>query len=97
MDTQQQIEEVCDNMKKFLIEKNIRYGDSALNPIDIFLHYINNEKDHAIINILVRLNDKINRIINSKELRQNDVIDLVGYLILLMIQKNWEDLNKFID
>lgn len=33
----------------------------------------------------------------TDELRRNDVIDLVGYLVLLSIAKGWTDFNDLID
>ena len=36
MDSISDIETVCNNMRDFLIEKNKRYGNSALNPIRVF-------------------------------------------------------------
>lgn len=68
-----------DAMKTVLLEKNKRYGDSALNPIRVF------SKLNASDGILIRLDDKLSRIVNSKELRTNDVCDMIGYLSLLAI------------
>ena len=35
-DTQEQIVNLCDEIKEMLLEKNRKYGDSALNPVRIF-------------------------------------------------------------
>ena len=91
-----EIETVTDNLKKYLKEKNRRYGNSALDPIDIFSSHIRGE-DQALDNILVRLDDKLNRVKNSNELRKNDVIDIAGYLILLCINRGWNNFNDQID
>ena len=80
-DTQQQIDILFDNFKEFLKEKNRRYGDSAISPVQIF------SKSSAGSQICNRLDDKINRIKNSSELKKNDVSDLFGYTALLMIEK----------
>lgn len=96
-DKKKEISTICDNLKKFLIEKNIRYGNSALEPIDIFDNVINNEKDIVIKGILIRLLDKLKRIKNSNNLRKNDVIDIMGYFTLICIQKKWTDLTDLID
>lgn len=69
-----------DNMFNFLIEKNRKYGNSVLQPINIFNH----EKINNGINY--RLDDKLNRILNADTLRQNDVIDIIGYLIILFVK-----------
>ena len=35
-DTQLLIVEICEEIKELLLEKNRKYGDSAINPIRIF-------------------------------------------------------------
>lgn len=80
--TAEQIAAKCDELKAMLLEKNRKYGDSALNPCRVF------SKANSVEQILVRIDDKLSRIQN----RQNDddedaVMDLAGYLILLMIAK----------
>jgi hypothetical protein len=97
LNTQEKIENLFDNFKEFLKEKNKRYGDSALDPCDIFKNVIDGEKDFAVKSILIRLSDKLKRISNSTELRKNDVSDLFGYLALLMIKKGWLDFNEMLD
>jgi hypothetical protein len=90
--TGNEIEKVCNNLKKFLIEKNKRYGNSALNPIRIFSKLDSEEQ------IKIRMDDKLNRIKNNTELdRENDYLDLVGYIVLLMVKKGWTNFDKFID
>ena len=83
-ETEIKIEAVCENLKKLLFEKNKKYGDSALNPINIFA-----KTNTGLDKLLVRLDDKISRINNSEELRKNDVWDMLGYLVLLIISKEW--------
>lgn len=81
-DTQAQIALVCDDIKELLLEKNRKYGDSALNPNRIF------SKADAVEQILVRIDDKLNRIQKGAGLLANDedvVSDLIGYLVLLKI------------
>jgi hypothetical protein len=85
------IELVCDSARQFLMEKNRRYGNSALEPIQTF------SKLSAVEGILQRIDDKISRIKNSKELRKNDVVDLLGYLVLLCVIKGWTNFNDQID
>lgn len=91
----EKIIEVCDAMKTLLLEKNKRYGDSALHPRKIFY------KGDSTNSILVRLNDKISRIENNiDELpRINDVCDLIGYEVLLLISMsvNQHDILSLID
>ena len=47
--------------------------------------------------VRARIDDKIARIRNGSELRKNDVVDLIGYLVLLSIQQGWEDLGDLAD
>ena len=65
-----------------LIEKNRKYGDSALNPARIF------SKASNIEQLKVRLDDKLSRIKNAQDDEDEDVIaDLIGYLVLLTIAR----------
>lgn len=90
-DTQKKIEELFDNFKEFLKEKNRRYGNSAIQPIQIF------SKTPAESQILNRIDDKISRIKNSPELKKNDISDLFGYLALLMIKNEWTTFDELLD
>jgi hypothetical protein len=91
--TQDKISEICNNLNDFLIEKNKRYGDSALNPLGVF------SKLSAREGICVRLDDKLKRIKNntSKEIRKNDVVDIIGYLILYCVEQDWLSFDEFLD
>jgi hypothetical protein len=85
------IVQCMDSMKEFLLEKNRRYGDSALHPKRVFSKATTDEQ------LLVRLDDKISRIQNSTELRRNDIIDLLGYSVLLCVSKGWTDFSDLLD
>jgi hypothetical protein len=75
-----EISDTCDQLKWLLLKKNIAYGNSALNPIRIFA------KSDTIEQLYVRIDDKLNRLKNGKEfVGDNDIDDLLGYLILLKI------------
>lgn len=95
LDGQKEIARFSDSMMHFLLEKNKRYGNSALEPVNMFGKFI--EKGNKNNGILIRLDDKMNRIINSDELRKNDIIDLIGYLHLLAINNEWTELEELID
>lgn len=98
MDTQVEIAKVTTSMKELLQEKNKRYGNSALEPCTVFNSIIQNpEEDVAVKGILIRIGDKLKRIENSKDLRKNDVADLIGYLNLLCIKKGWTDFSDLLD
>ena len=78
-DSQKLISKKCDEIKELLLEKNRKYGDSALHPARIF------SKANATEQILVRMDDKLNRIKNRQDDEDEDVIkDLAGYLVLYM-------------
>lgn len=92
-ESQKKIIEVCDSMKDLLLYKNEKYGDSALNPNNIFY------KGDSTNSIKIRLDDKIGRIRNCEETRINDVCDVIGYCTLLLISIGAEkkDIEKLKD
>jgi len=81
IDTQKMIRAKCDNIKEILLQKNKEYGNSAINPVRIFSSADNIEQ------INVRLDDKLSRIKNkgNKTIKEDTVLDLIGYLILRQI------------
>ena len=85
------IGKVVEALSEFLMAKNKNYGNSALKPIKVF------SKVDPTNSICVRMDDKISRIVNSKEFRKNDIVDLTGYLVLLCAQKGWDDFKELID
>ena len=93
--TQQKIHEIMGAMKDLLLYKNQKYGDSAINPKKIFY------KGDSTNSILIRLDDKIGRIMSNTEEkpRVNDVADIIGYCTLLLISMGVtaEDIAKFKD
>jgi len=81
--------EVCD----MLIQKNQDYGDSALNPINIF------SQGNAVDSLNARIDDKLARIRNVglSDETEDTLFDLIGYLILLIIAKEDEEKLEEID
>ena len=81
VDTHADIARVCDRIKQLLLQKNMQYGDSALNPIRVL------SKSGPIEQILVRIDDKLNRIKQGNILGDDEdvVMDLIGYFVLLKI------------
>jgi len=78
-----EISVACDEIKRLLLEKNIAYGNSALSPIQIFA------KAGAQEGIANRIDDKLNRIKNNQSyVGDNDLDDLIGYLILYKISQS---------
>jgi hypothetical protein len=78
-----EISTACDDIKRLLLEKNVAYGNSALSPIAIFA------KAGAQEGIANRIDDKLNRIKNNQSyVGDNDLDDLIGYLILYKISQS---------
>jgi hypothetical protein len=80
--TQSQIDiaTTCDTIKSVLIDKNRKYGDSALTPVRVF------SKCDTLEQIRVRMDDKLSRLRNQAEDEDEDVItDLIGYLVLYKV------------
>jgi hypothetical protein len=70
----------CLEVAEMLVKKNVSYGDSALNPMRLFA------QSDSVEQLKVRIDDKLNRIKNSQGFAgDNDIDDLIGYLILLRI------------
>lgn len=91
MRSEAKIKAICDSMKELLLEKNARYGDSALHPLQVFSRLNPSE------GIRIRLDDKLSRVSNSASLRKNDIADLIGYLVLLCAAEGWTDFKELID
>ena len=100
---QVKIVKACDSIKKLLLEKNAKYGNSALEPMRVF------SNSSSIEQIKVRIDDKLSRIQNMRDKimttsdDEDTVKDLIGYLILLMVandqqedEDHWEDGSPFI-
>lgn len=87
------IKEECDGVKDLLIEKNKKYGNSAIEPKRIF------SSSNSIEQIKVRIDDKLSRIQNAtnseSEVNEDEDVelDLIGYLILLRVAKKIQALN----
>lgn len=80
--TELAIQNECNRVAEMLINKNRSYGNSALDPVRIFSHADNVEQ------LKVRLDDKLSRFARGKEYQgDNDLDDLIGYLVLLSIAK----------
>lgn len=76
----------CFQIGEMLVEKNRSYGDSALNPVRIF------SRANPMEQIAIRIDDKLSRLTKGHEfLGDNDLDDLIGYLILLKIARDQEE------
>ena len=93
-ETEFKISTVCDDIKELLIHKNRKYGNSALKPNRIF------SKSSATEQLLVRIDDKLNRIMKGAGLLATDedvVNDLIGYLVLLKISMTSDQNNEILE
>jgi hypothetical protein len=71
---------VCDELKELLLDKNRKYGDSALNPVRIF------SQASTVEQLKVRMDDKLSRLRNAQADEDEDpVTDLIGYLVLYRV------------
>lgn len=80
--------EITSSIADLLEYKNKKYGNSALNPINIF-----NGKSK----VGQRVDDKLSRIQNSDKLAKNDIVDLIGYLVLICEENDWRTFDEFKD
>ena len=86
-ETNKRIAKTFDELKEFVIQKNIDYNNSLQNPISVF-------QTTKMNGILGRLDDKLNRIKASgiNENTIDTVDDLIGYLVHLKLM--YEDDKK---
>lgn len=71
----------CAELCEMLLEKNRKYGNSALDPCRVF------STASTVEQLKVRIDDKLSRIRNRAGDEDEDALmDLAGYLILLMIK-----------
>ena len=89
MNTKDKIKQKCQLLENLLVRKNDAYGDAALQPLGVF------SSANASSGIKVRLDDKLKRIANAGlvEDTEDTLIDIAGYIILLMIAKDNESNN----
>jgi len=85
------IARVCVSMLNFLMVKNKRYGNSAIEPLNVFSKLDANEQ------INNRMDDKLMRIKNSSVELKNDYVDLSGYLLLKCIANDWLEFKDLLD
>lgn len=86
-DVQVLIAAECDGIRDLLLEKNRKYGNSALEPARIF------SKASPVEQILVRIDDKLSRLrtmgVGARP-DEDTVRDLIGYLVLLRVAQRKE-------
>ena len=84
MTRREQIVAATNSIRELLLEKNHAYGDSALSPLNIF------SKANAEYGIRQRIDDKLKRIQNAglNDATEDTLLDLAGYLVLLIIARD---------
>ena len=84
MNTRDKIISKCSQLKELLLEKNQAYGDAALKPLNIF------STANSEYGLRQRIDDKLKRIQNVglNDSTEDTLIDLAGYLVLLMIARD---------
>ena len=85
--TSYKIKQVTESLNELLQEKNRRYGNSALEPLEIFKGKckVGDTIDH-----------KLSRVKNAEVLSKNDVVDLAAYLVLTCIEFDWLDFEDLL-
>ena len=81
MKFKEEVGQVLQEIQEMLVAKNLKYGNSAIEPLGVFSKLSPEE------GIKIRIDDKLKRIKNgSLEKDDEDVVnDLIGYLVLLKI------------
>lgn len=80
------ITDACEQIKNMLLEKNRKYGNSALNPVRVF------SKANTAEQLRVRMDDKLSRIQSAQDDDIEDaMLDLTGYLVLDLARKLMEE------
>lgn len=78
----------CMDLAHMLLEKNARYGNSALDPVRILSRAPADEQ------LRVRIDDKLSRLAAQAPGDDEDALwDLAGYLILLRIAQTSQETN----
>lgn len=73
----------CLEIAALLLEKNISYGNSALDPIRVFAADVDAGKQ-----IDIKIDDKLSRLKRGSEFQGDDtILDLAGYLVLKLIHQ----------
>ena len=80
LSSEEKILMIIDQIKNLLLEKNRKYGNSALEPMRVFSRSDNLEQ------IRVRIDDKLSRVKSAQLDEDEEVLnDLIGYLILYRV------------
>tara|TARA_R110002073_G_scaffold148366_4_gene301517 strand:+ start:19825 stop:20415 length:591 start_codon:yes stop_codon:yes gene_type:complete len=86
--SQPNFKKITDSIADLLKYKNEKYGNAALEPLEIF---------QGKCKVGQRLDDKLARVKNGGELQKNDIADLIGYLTLVCVENGWDSFEEFKD
>jgi len=82
------LRDIFDNLKDLVLYKDAKYNGAADSPLNIFT----GKHRYGY-----RIDDKLKRIQTSPELRKNDIVDLIGYAVLILRDKKWTDFDDLKD
>ena len=72
-----------------LLDKNRKYGNSALNPVRII------SSENTVEQLYIRIDDKLNRVLNRQNDEDEDLpFDIAGYFILVLIYYKLSKIDK---
>lgn len=82
---EQNVHRILNGVAETVVQKNVSYGDSALNPIRVF------SKSGRMEQLFVRLDDKLSRVQRGSEYPGDDTLrDIIGYCTLILIARGSE-------
>lgn len=88
-ETQRLIREHCGALAEFLVQKNKSYGDSALDPVAVMTRGLgfDTRRERSLAGLRFKIDDKLSRLSRGTTFEgdSDDVLDLIGYLILFRI------------
>ncbi len=85
---QEDLKKIFRNLENLVLYKDAKYNGAADSPLNIFTG------KHKFG---YRVDDKLKRIQNSEDLRKNDLVDLVGYVVLILRDKKWTNFDDLKD
>lgn len=81
----EKLDQVLNETREMLIGKNKAYGNSALDPVRVFSQASPREQ------LLVRLDDKLSRVMRGSDAGEDVVRDMLGYIVLTEIARIREE------
>jgi len=88
MDNKKTLKKIYNSLCEMQIDKDRKYGNSALKPLDIFARH------HKYGS---RIDEKLSRVKACEKLRKNDVADIIGGLVLICMNRGWDNFEDLMD